>query len=271
MSAASAHGLSTPVAVFDAGIGSYALVDLIRRRQPSRDIVYFADRARFPYGRKTRDELLPIMRDTIGYLLEFQPEAIVLASNAPSIMVLDALKDEFGIPVHGVSPPLAKALALSENGRAGIMGVQSMIESDELAQYVRAHAPDSRNVALVNGSSMVDLVESGAFLLQPGRTAAEVAGFCDRFSQAHPGTSVFTLSSTHLPWLRPFFEKARPEWRFLDPAEDVVSALPQPAGGAGKILALVTESPAYTVSGFRAMLEKLGVSLPLTLVDPPIG
>ncbi|TYL24975.1 Asp/Glu racemase, partial [Streptococcus pyogenes] len=49
--------LSTPIAVFDAGIGSYAIVELIRRRQPRRDILYFADRARFPYGGKGRDEL----------------------------------------------------------------------------------------------------------------------------------------------------------------------------------------------------------------------
>lgn len=35
--------LIRPIAVFDAGIGSYAAVAAIRRVLPEQDIVYFAD------------------------------------------------------------------------------------------------------------------------------------------------------------------------------------------------------------------------------------
>nr|WP_313010885.1 hypothetical protein [Brucella intermedia] len=105
--AAAVGNLHDPVAVFDAGIGSYALVELIRRSQPQRDIIYFADRASFPYGAKSRDRLLSIMRHTIRYLTGLGAQTIVLASNAPSVMVLDALKSEFAVPVHGVAPPVS--------------------------------------------------------------------------------------------------------------------------------------------------------------------
>lgn len=263
--------LSTPIAVFDAGIGSYALVDLIRRCQPRRDIIYFADRARFPYGRKSRDELLSIMRGTIEYLVELGAEAVVLASNAPSIMVLDQLKGAFEVPVYGVAPPVREAMSLSKSGSVGIMGVHSMIDSVELGQFVRAQVSDPEHVALINGSPMVELVESGAFLLAPETTAAAVVGFCDRIATRHPVIDVVTLSSTHLPWLRSFFEIARPDWQFLDPADAVVAALPQPQSGSGRTVALVTESDVYPVSAFRTMLEKLGVDLQLTVVDPAIG
>ncbi|WP_235942796.1 hypothetical protein [Ochrobactrum soli] len=74
-----------------------------------------------------------------------------------------------------------------------------------------------------------------------------------------------------MPWLRPFFEKARPDWLFLDPADSVVSTLPATQGGSGRTVALVTESAAYPVSDFRKMLETLGISLDLTVVEPAIG
>ena len=263
--------LAAPVAVFDAGIGSYALVELIRRRQPQQDIIYFADRARFPYGGKTRNELLSIMRSTIGYLTDLGAKSVVLASNAPSIMVLDALKDQFSVPVYGVAPPVREAIAASCSGHVAIMGVRSMIESAELGAFVCAQASEPEKVRLINASPMVKLVESGLFLSDPARTAEDVTRFSEAIAANDPLIDVLTLSSTHLPWLRPFFEKARPDWLFLDPADSVVSTLPATQGGSGRTVALVTESAAYPVSDFRKMLETLGIALDLTVVEPAIG
>lgn len=260
--------LNNPVAVFDAGIGSYALVELIRRSQPQRDIIYFADRASFPYGAKSRDQLLSIMRSTIQYLTSLGAQTIVLASNAPSVMVLDTLKSEFAVPVYGVAPPVRTALAASHSGKVAVMGVRSMIESEELADFVRTQADNPGDVALINASAMVELVENGAFLRQPDETAQKVAAFCDDIAASYPLIDTLTLSSTHLPWLRPFFETARPGWQFLDPADDVIAALPQPEGGSGRTVALVTESETYPVAEFRHMLEILQVDLPLTVIDP---
>ncbi|MGK8638945.1 glutamate racemase [Brucella anthropi] len=260
--------LNDPVAVFDAGIGSYALVELIRRSQPQRDIIYFADRASFPYGAKSRDQLLSIMRSTIQYLTSLGAQTIVLASNAPSVMVLDTLKSEFAVPVYGVAPPVRTALAMSHSGKVAVLGVRSMIESEELACFVRTQADNPGDVALINASAMVELVENGAFLRQPDETAQKVAAFCDDIAASHPHIDTLTLSSTHLPWLRPFFETARPGWQFLDPADDVIAALPLPEGGSGRTVALVTESETYPVAEFRHMLEILQVDLPLTVIDP---
>jgi len=269
--AAAVGDLNVPVAVFDAGIGSYALVDLIRRSQPHRDIIYFADRASFPYGAKSRDQLLSIMRRTIHYLTGLGAQTIVLASNAPSVMVLDTLKSEFSVPVYGVAPPVRAALAASRSGKVAVMGVRSMIESEELGRFIRTQTDSPDDVALINASAMVELVENGAFLRQPDETAQQVAAFCDEIAASHPRIDTLTLSSTHLPWLRSFFEQARPHWRFFDPADDVIAALPQPEGGGGRTVALVTESETYPVSGFRHMLEILQVDLPLTVIDPLPG
>ncbi|MCT6918940.1 MAG: hypothetical protein M3Z49_06995, partial [Bifidobacteriales bacterium] len=98
-----------PVAIFDAGIGSYAIVDLLHKRQPKRDILYFADRAHFPYGKKTADELVRIVKQTFERLMRYDPSAIIMASNAPSIMVFDRVKESSPVPLYGVFPPLEEA------------------------------------------------------------------------------------------------------------------------------------------------------------------
>lgn len=261
--------LHRPVAVFDAGIGSYAIVAEIQKAFPRQDIVYFADRASFPYGGKGREELLAIMRRTIAFLGRYSPGAVVIASNAPSIMVLDELQRDPGPKLFGVHPPLSAALSQTRSGRVGIMGVKSLIESPMLARFVATHTADPDQVALINASPMVELVENGSFLFDPEGTQFHVSAFMEEVLKRHPGIDVFTLSSTHLPWLASFFASARSDCAFLDPAQDIVAGLTPSEGGSGKIIGLVTESAEYRLSAFKEMLEKLGIDIPLQAVTVP--
>lgn len=261
--------LVRPIAVFDAGIGSYAAVAAIQRLLPRQDILYFADRASFPYGGKSRPELLAILRRTLRYLDGFDPAAVLVASNAPSITVLDDLMGVIAPPVFGIHPPIAAALAAAGPRAVAVLGVQSMVESPELRLYADAQAGERKaQVHLVNASPLVELVESGAFLFAPERTQAEVGRFLDALDERHPDIAAFTLSSTHLPWLRAFIEKARPGRPLFDPLDDAIAAvIPHSVPGTGAVLALVTEDERYSAAEFALMLERLGVSLPLHQVE----
>lgn len=256
-----------PIAVFDAGIGSYAIVAEIQKRLPKQDIIYFADRASFPYGNKGREQLLAIMRKTIGFLEGSAPSAIVVASNAPSIMVLEEIRQYSAVPLFGVFPPLQEALAGSASGHVGIMGVRSLVESEALRLFVQRHTAAPASVAMINASPMVELVETGAFLFSPAETQIAVAAFLEEVFRQDPTIDALTLSSTHLPWLRPFFETARPGCRFLDPAEKIVAELGEGTTGTGQVRGMVTEDDTYDLDTFRRMLAQIGVEIPLE----PVG
>lgn len=255
--------LHRPIAVFDAGIGSYAIVAEIRKALPRQDILYLADRASFPYGSKGRPELLSIIRKTIAFLGAYDPCAIVIASNAPSIMVLDELRKETSLPLFGVFPPLQKALAMSQTGHVGILGVQSLVESPMLREFVTGQRCDPTCVSLIDASSLVDLVEDGSFLFAPEKTQSTVSRFMSKLFEEHPLVDVLTLSSTHLPWLADFFEKARPGCTFLDPARDVVAGIKDSTEGSGVTYGLVTEEAGLDLKSLRAMLQRIGVDIPL--------
>ena len=258
--------LVKPVAIFDAGIGSYAIVDLLHRKQPQRDIIYFADRAHFPYGKKTADELADIMKLTFKRLMRYDPSAIIIASNAPSIMVFDRVKDSSPVPLYGVFPPLEEAERKSRSGHVAIMGVASMVKSEMGKAFVKNHSKKPENVALVNASPMVELVESGTFLFDPEKTQAEVNRFMEDLLTEHPSVDTCTLSSTHLPWLKNFFEKAAPQCCFLDPAESIIGKLEKNYSGSGLIQGLVTESAEYRLQDFKKMLRKLDITIPLDVI-----
>ena len=271
-------GLQRPVAVFDAGIGSYAIVQRLQQCFAWLDLIYFADRASFPYGGKSREVLAPLIEATVARLGTWGASAVVLASNAPSVMVLEGLQAAgLPVPVRGVFPPVREALAASRSGVVVVMGVASLASSPQIQAYIRREA-DGRPVAVENASAMVELVENGSFLSQPQATQTAVDAFMAELLRRHPGADVCTLSSTHLPWLQPFFERAAPQVRFLDPADSVVAELEAFIGAAGQrapghvgqVLCVATESPDQPLSGLSDMLGRLGVALTPILVQPTV-
>ena len=262
--------LNRPVAVFDAGIGSYAAVAAIQRLLPHQDILYFADRASFPYGSKSRSQLLSILRRTLLFLDGFAPSAVLVASNAPSITVLHDLVDVIQTPVFGIRPPIKAALDGAGTRDVAVLGVQSMVQSSELRAFADEEAQErSTQVHLVNASSLVELVESGAFLFAPEKTRDQVGAFLDELDSQYPRLAALTLSSTHLPWLRSYFEKARPTYPLFDPLDDAIKAIiPHSVRGNGRVFAMVTEDERYSAADFEQMLNRLGVALPLHVVQP---
>ncbi|MCW3480255.1 aspartate/glutamate racemase family protein [Neisseriaceae bacterium JH1-16] len=255
--------LNRPIAVFDAGIGSYQIARKIAERYSEQDIVYFADRASFPYGGKGRAELLATLQGTLARLAGYEPAAIVVASNAPSVMVLGELQARSPVPLVGVFPPVRQALAASRTGHVAVLGVDSLVESAEIRAYVAGEAGGGR-VELVAASDLVALVESGAFVSDPAGTLAAVRA---RLAELPAGIDVITLSSTHLPWLAPYFAKAAPSLTCLDPADTVVEQLAAHVRpGSGAFVTLVSSRPGYDLDGFRAMTARLGIELTITAV-----
>ena len=253
--------LYRPIGIFDAGIGSYAIVERVRARFPDQDILYFADRASFPYGAKSPAELLACVLNTTQHLIDCGCVAVVLGSNAPSVVVLDKLRNAIHVPVIGVFPPVREAMQQSRSKKIAILGVRSMVRSDSMFQYIQNNVSETDRVLLVNASSLVDLVEDFSFLSDPAGTQVKVEKFIAELRNANPEVDVMTLSSTHLPWLRPFFETAAPEMVFLDPAETILDELsPLTATGSGRTYCIATETPNLPIEQINMALKILGAA-----------
>ena len=258
--------LHRPIGIFDAGIGSYAIVERVRAAFPAQDVVYFADRASFPYGAKSPQQLLEVVQRATAFLQEQGCVAVVLASNAPSVVVLEPLRAAAAVPVIGIFPPVAEAVRRSASGEVAVLGVRSMVDSEAMQAYAQAHR-GAGQVRLVNASVLVELVENFDFVHRPQATQAAVDGFIAALRAAHPRVDVMTMSSTHLPWLRRFFEAAAPDVQFLDPADGVLAELaPHTSAGAGQTLCLATASAELGLDEFNTALRALGTPLQAGLV-----
>ena len=205
----------TKIAVFDSGLGSLSVIKPIQKRI-NAEIIYFADQKNYPYGTKTVSQLDKIIKSTILKLQEkFEPDIIIVGSNTPSLLLDIEKKGK----IIGVFPPLKQAVSKTKSGKIGILATRTVVENKIFDKYIRKNIPSRIHVAKINATSLVDLVESGKFISQKQASKDIIKKIINPYLEN--GTDVFTLSSTHLPFLVPILKELFPRTTFLDPADTI--------------------------------------------------
>ena len=93
------------IVVFDSGFGSLSIIKQIRKKMKA-EIIYFADQANFPYGKKSTFQLQKIINKTINFLeKKFKSDIIIVGSNTPSILLGKFNSSK----IIGIYPPLKEA------------------------------------------------------------------------------------------------------------------------------------------------------------------
>ncbi len=200
------------IAVFDSGLGSLSIIRALQKISKA-EIIYFADQQNYPYGKKSHAQLRKIIYKSIKLMQErFSPDIIVVASNTPSLMLnLSTQK------IIDVKPPLKYAQKISKSKRIGILATKSAITSKGLTDYIKKNNfPNSFKIFKINGSNLVELVESGKFLADKKYCKKIIKKILQPILIQN-SIDTITLSSTHLPFLKLLLEEEYPQIQFIDP------------------------------------------------------
>jgi glutamate racemase len=248
------------VAVFDSGIGSLSIIRELKKAVPTEDLLYFADRAHFPYGNKSHQQLMEITVNTINYLKRYKPKLVVVASNTPSVQVLEEVRKKVpDVPIIGVRPPLKEAARLTRKKHIGIMATAGTINSKELENQIRREVPQHILVTKFNASPIIELVENGVHLENERRTFDVISRVLG--DSVDERIDVITLSSTHLPFVKSYLNALLPTVRFVDPAQMVAKDVRKflnsyrmaKKSGTGKLQIYVSDGKREFEKSIRAM------------------
>jgi glutamate racemase len=212
--------LLAKIAVFDSGLGSLSIIREIQKIMKA-DIIYFADQKNYPYGTKPQVQIGSIIKKTISMLEEkFMPDIIVVASNTPSLMLNLQTKK-----IIDVKPPLKLAQKKSKSKKIAILATKSAINSRGLQNYINKNdIPKSYKIFKINGTNLVDLVESGKFLNKKNYCEKIIKESLENYIIKEKIDTI-TLSSTHLIFLKTLLKKEFPEVEFIDPGNLVATKI----------------------------------------------
>ena len=222
-----------PILFFDSGVGGLSVLGPTRELLPRAPIVYAADSAGFPYGRRTEAEIATRVPALLGRLVErFRPRLAVIACNTASTIALDHARAALDLPIVGTVPAIKPAAERSQTRVIGVLGTEATVRQPYVDDLAATFAADCTIIR--HGSpELVELAEAklagDAVALDAVRAAAQP------MFDAPAGERIDTvvLACTHFPLLSAELNAAFPGIAYVDGA----------AGIARRIAWLTREQP----------------------------
>jgi len=208
-----------PIGLFDSGLGGLSVARAIHERLPGEELVYRADHAWLPYGRRTPAEVERRALALASMLIDDGAKAIVIACNTATAVAADALRARFALPIVGMEPAVKPAARLTRSGVIGVLGTGGTLASARFTGLLADYA-EGLTVITRPAPELVDAVETGDARERQQAVAATLGPLLER------GVDVIVLGCTHFVFLRAEIEAAcGPGVRLIDTGPAVAREL----------------------------------------------
>ena len=207
---------NAPILFFDSGVGGLSVLGPTRKLLPNAPIVYAADSAGFPYGKRSEAEIATRVPALLGRLVErFRPRLAVIACNTASTIALDHARAALDLPIVGTVPAIKPAAEMSKTRVIGVLGTEATVRQpyvDDLAATFSADCTIIRH----GSPELVELAE------------AKLAGEDVPVEAVHAATQplfdaagakridTIVLACTHFPLLEDELRQAFPGVAYVD-------------------------------------------------------
>jgi len=151
---------NAPLLFFDSGVGGLSVLEPTLKLLPNAPIVYAADSAGYPYGKKSDAELASRVPALLGRLVErFHPRLAVIACNTASTIALEHVRSALDLPVVGTVPAIKPAAEMSKSRVIGVLGTEATVRQPYVDDLAARFATDCTIVR--HGSpELVELAEA---------------------------------------------------------------------------------------------------------------
>ena len=205
---------TAPIGVLDTGVGGYTVLRVLRQELPREDVVFYGDGWNVPYGNRSEEEILCLVRQCLDFLAGRGVKLVAVACNTISSLI-ERYRDEYPFPILSiVQAGSDQVLAL----RAEEVGVFSTVFTARSGCYqrliarqapqVRVHAQGSQRLAaLIEGGAGGELLDE------------ELDASLGRLAALHPELDTLVLGCTHFPIEEERIRSRYPQFtRLIDPA-----------------------------------------------------
>ncbi len=151
---------SSPIAVFDSGVGGISVLRELMKVMPGENYLYFGDSANAPYGDKTTQQVRALTLNAAQMLAGRGIKALVVACNTATAAAIQELRQQYpDLVVVGIEPALKLAADRFPGGRVGVMATQVTLREEKFAH--QAERFPEVCIELIPAPGLVEQIESG--------------------------------------------------------------------------------------------------------------
>jgi glutamate racemase len=209
---------SSPIGIFDSGVGGISVLRAIRGQMPAESTIYFGDQGHVPYGLRSMQQIQSFSEAITGFLLKQGAKIIVVACNTASAAALKQLREKFPeIQFVGMEPAVKPAAEKTQTGKVGVLATPATFQGALYASVVERFA---NGVELFQDTcpGLVQQIEQGNLNAKEPRRILENA----LRPMLEKGIDTVVLGCTHYPFVIPLIQQIVGEnVRVIDPAPAV--------------------------------------------------
>ena len=212
---------NAPILFFDSGVGGLSVLAPTLKLLPNAPIVYAADSAGFPYGKRSEAEIASRVPALLGRLVErFHPRLAVIACNTASTIALEHVRSALDLPVVGTVPAIKPAAETSKSRVIGVLGTEATVRQPYVDDLAARFASDCTIIR--HGSpELVELAE--AKLGGEDLDIEQVRAAMQPMFEAPGGDRIdaVVLACTHFPLLGEELSAAFPGLTYVDGGDGI--------------------------------------------------
>lgn len=158
-----------PIGIFDSGVGGITVLKEIKKKLPKENIIYLGDTKNFPYGNKTKEEIIQFSIENVNKLLKYDVKLIVIACGTATSQSIDILKEKFSIPIIGIIEPTIKYVKQKDYKKVGVIATEGTIKNGAWEKKLKAEIPE---IEVINKACpmLATIAEEGKAKRKEGRT-----------------------------------------------------------------------------------------------------
>lgn len=194
---------SSPIGVFDSGVGGLSVLRALRAELPHERFVYVADSGHAPYGERDDAHVITRSHAITRYLRDQHGiKALVVACNTATAAAIRLMRQDYtDLPIIGIEPALKPAAASSKTGVVGVMATRSTLQSQKFLALL-ATLQDQARFVLQPCDGMVDAIEREDAIKKEALCSA-YTGAMGRFGLNDGEMDTLVLGCTHYPFVEP--------------------------------------------------------------------
>lgn len=209
---------SSPIGVFDSGVGGLSVLRAIRQQMPEESVIYFGDQEHIPYGPRPMEQIRNFSEAITKFLLSQNAKIIVVACNTASAAALKYLRETFpAVSFVGMEPAVKPAAEHTQTGKVGVLATPATFQGALYASVVERFA---NGVELLQETcpGLVQEIERGNL------NGAETRHILDSalLPMLEKNIDTVVLGCTHYPFVIPLIQQiVGGKVRVIDPAPSV--------------------------------------------------
>lgn len=213
---------TSPIGIFDSGVGGLSVLRAIRAQMPEESVIYFGDQGHIPYGPRPMEQIRNFSEAITKFLLDHDTKIIVVACNTASAAALKHLRETFpDVSFVGMEPAVKPAAEHTQTGKVGVLATPATFQGALYASVVERFA---NGVELFQNTcvGLVQQIEQGNLNGEETRRILDHA----LLPMLEQNIDTVVLGCTHYPFVIPLIQQIVGEHvRVIDPAPAVAKQI----------------------------------------------